>query len=80
MRLRERPAHANLRFFNPSRIIRILQKAVDEKNERMTSQRSGLSKSACFGKEKPIFSGEAVCYIHSSLNNGKKVYVMSHYL
>jgi len=58
---------------NP-KIIRTLQKAVDEKNERL-SQRSVLnvSRSSCMIKEKPLFEGEALCFIHSSMNDGKKV-------
>ena len=58
---------------NP-KIIRTLEKAVDDKNERL-SQRSilNVSKSSCLMKEKPIFEGEATCLIHSSMNDGKKV-------
>ena len=58
---------------NP-KIIRMLQKAVDEKNERL-SQRSMLnvSKSSCLIKEKTLFEGEALCLVHSSMNDGKKV-------
>jgi len=58
---------------NP-KIIRTLQKAVDEKNERL-SQRSVLnvSRSSCMIKEKPLFEGEALCFIHSSMNDGKKI-------
>jgi len=58
---------------NP-KIIRTLQKAVDDKNERL-SQRSilNLSKSNCMNKDKPLFDGEATCFIHSSMNGGRKV-------
>ena len=56
---------------NP-KIIRTLQKAVDEKNERL-SQRSVLNVSRSSCMMKPLFEGEALCLIHSSMNDGKKV-------
>ena len=58
---------------NP-KIIRMLQKAVDEKNERLSQiSMLNVSKSSCLIKEKSLFEGEALCLVHSSMNDGKKV-------